>query len=154
RPRRAATSPAARESAPPGAQAPRRNRPSTGAGSRHSRGLDFSGRARSASEEPSEPLLALRAKGASGLSGTILLVILRPRLADVLEQLVDDALRRHALGLAVEVGHDAMPQHQRGDGADMGTGHVVFAGDGSTGLRAEHQVLHRSRPGAPAHELL
>src|SRR5262249_40273440 len=70
------------------------------------------------------------------------------------QQLVNDLAGRPALGLAVEVERDAMPQHAPGDGPRSLNGGMSLAVQQRVGLRSQGKILSSARPTAPADELL
>src|SRR5262249_27856470 len=73
------------------------------------------------------------------------------RLADGGEQLLDDVLAALALGLGLEVGADAVPQHGDGHLADVVEGDAEPAVHGGHRLAAEDQVLPGPRTRPPVH---
>src|SRR4029078_6003749 len=75
------------------------------------------------------------------------LVILLTR--DVLHQLLHDRVALDALGLGVEVGDDAVPQHRQRDLADVLRAHVIAALEQCTRFAGEDEVLAGARPSAP-----
>src|SRR5688572_12532868 len=60
------------------------------------------------------------------------------------EQLVDDRVRRHALGLRMEIGQYAMPQDRMRQRADVLEADVVAPARERPCLAAEHEELRRA----------
>src|SRR5579883_1759827 len=60
-----------------------------------------------------------------------------------------DVIRLDPLGLRVEVGNDAVPQHRRRHGADVLAGDVIPPVEHRPRLGPEDQVLRRPRTGPP-----
>src|SRR5262245_26091209 len=76
------------------------------------------------------------------------------RRRDRLEQVVDEPVARHPLGLGAVGRDDAVAQHRVRDRAHVLRRHVEAALEERPRLRAEHQVLTRAGPGSPGHALL
>src|SRR5689334_18739260 len=72
---------------------------------------------------------------------------------DMRQQLSDDFVGVDAVGLGLEVDEDAVAQHRKRDGGDVGEGDDGAAFEQSARFGAEQQRLAGARAGAPAHPL-
>ena len=73
---------------------------------------------------------------------------------DLLEQRIDHVVGRHAVGLGVEVGDDAVAEDGLGDRADVVGGDVEAALEDGAGLGREDEVLAGARACAPGEVFL
>ena len=70
-------------------------------------------------------------------------------VAHVGDQPADNIVRFDSFRFGVEIGHHAMPQHGQGHGADVVDRGMKAAVQHGAGLGSEHQILARTRAGAP-----
>src|ERR1051325_918477 len=78
----------------------------------------------------------------------------RARERNDLEQPIDDLVGRHAFGLRVEVGDDAVAHDRVRQRADVLEADVIAAARQRARLAAEHQILRRADAGAERDPLL
>ena len=76
------------------------------------------------------------------------------RLGHGLEDSVDDLIGIDALGVGVEVGEDAVPQHGPDHGADVAGADGQAAVEDGPGLGRQDDVLGGAGPGAPGQPVL
>ena len=115
------------------------------------------GRARAARDSRSAPERADReSDGLRGDGGAIGGSTYMPDFGSgtAREQLLDDLIRRHVLGLRVEVREHAVAQHRLGQRADVVEAHVVAPVHQRARLAAEDEMLRRARAGAVGDPLL
>src|SRR5947207_709332 len=87
---------------------------------------------------------------------SLLLLVVLPnlRLADRLEQPLDDVVVADSLGLRLKIGADAMPEHGDGDLLDVVDGDAVSAVHRRDRLGALYQVDSGARASAPVDHAL